>query len=136
MFLVFVCVKFDWNVRGFRTASASREEPGFTALCFECLWPLTMASPRGRPLRHALYAVGFKNFVTIGREADATIISPHYMLVTKGRVDDAHAAGLQVVPWTANTPKDWDKLIKAGVDAIISDDPAELIRYLKEKKLR
>ncbi|MEO8657685.1 MAG: glycerophosphodiester phosphodiesterase [Bryobacteraceae bacterium] len=84
----------------------------------------------------ALYAVGFKNFVSIGKEAGATIVSPHYMLVTKGRVDAAHAAGLQVVPWTANTPKDWDKLVDAGVDAIISDDPAELIRYLKEKNLR
>jgi len=43
----------------------------------------------------------------------------------------AHAAHLQVVPWTANTPADWDALIRAKVDAIISDDPAELIAYLK-----
>jgi len=43
----------------FKRPRAFATEPGFTALCFECLWPLTMASPRGRPLRHALYAVGF-----------------------------------------------------------------------------
>ena len=28
-------------------------------------------------------------------------------------------------------PADWDALIAAGVDAIISDDPGELIRYLR-----
>ena len=45
-------------------------------------------------------------------------------------------AGLQVVPWTANTPADWQKLADAGVDAIISDDPAALIGWLKAKGLR
>lgn len=84
----------------------------------------------------ALYSVGLKNFVQVARDGGATIVSPHYMLVTKGRVEEAHKAGLQIVPWTANTPKDWDKLIEAGVDALITDDPAELIRYLKEKNLR
>jgi len=44
------------------------------------------------------------------------------------------AAGLQVVPWTADTPEDWEMLIQAKVDAIISDDPAELIAYLKKRR--
>ena len=52
------------------------------------------------------------------------------------KVDDAHKVGISVVPWTANTPAEWDALIAAKVDAIISDDPAALITYLKEKKLR
>jgi glycerophosphoryl diester phosphodiesterase len=43
---------------------------------------------------------------------------------------------LQVVPWTADTAADWDRLIDAGVDAIITDDPAELIAHLKAKGLR
>jgi glycerophosphoryl diester phosphodiesterase len=43
---------------------------------------------------------------------------------------------LKVVPWTANTEADWDKLIAAKVDAIISDDPGSLIAYLKKKGLR
>ncbi len=77
-----------------------------------------------------------RDFVTIAKEADAGIISPHYNLVTPGKVAEAHKAGLQVVVWTANTPDVWDKLIAANVDAIISDDPAELIRYLKSKGLR
>lgn len=76
-----------------------------------------------------------RDFVTIAKEADANIISPHYHLVTPEKVRAAHNAGIQVVVWTANTPDIWDKLIAAKVDAIISDDPGELIRYLRSKGL-
>jgi glycerophosphoryl diester phosphodiesterase len=46
----------------------------------------------------------------------------------------AHAKIL-VVPWTADTPEEWDPLIAAKVDAIITDDPAALIAYLKKRGL-
>lgn len=72
----------------------------------------------------------------VAKEFDATIMSPLYSLVTSERVSWAHSAGLQVVPWTVNKPGDWTKLVDDGVDAIISDDPASLIAWLKEKGLR
>ena len=84
----------------------------------------------------ALYSGKPKSFVDIAKEADARIISPEHRLVTPEQVTAAHKAGLQVVPWTANQPADWDRLIAAGVDAIISDDPAALIAHLKAKGLR
>jgi len=76
------------------------------------------------------------DFVTVARSAGARIIAPEKGMVTPQRVAAAHQAGLEVIPWTANTPQEWDSLIAAGVDAIISDDPAALIAYLKQKKLR
>ncbi len=84
----------------------------------------------------ALWERQARPFVDIAREAEAGIISPEFKLVTPEQVKSAHAAGIQVVPWTANTPADWQKLIDAGVDAIISDDPAALIAYLKDQGLR
>ena len=84
----------------------------------------------------ALYSGKPKSFVEIAKEGGAPIISPEYKLVTPEQVQAAHAAGVKVVPWTANQPADWDKLITAGVDAIISDDPAALIAHLKAKGLR
>ncbi|HUQ92788.1 MAG TPA: glycerophosphodiester phosphodiesterase, partial [Bryobacteraceae bacterium] len=84
----------------------------------------------------ALYEPGPKDFVTLGREAGAGIVSPHQKIVTPALVKAAHEAGLVVIPWTANTPQQWDKLIEAKSDAIISDDPAALILYLKKKGLR
>jgi len=86
--------------------------------------------------RSALTEFDQRDFTEIAREGgEAQIVSPNYKLVTREKVQAAHKAGLQVVPWTVNTPADWDKMIDAGVDAIISDDPAALIAYLKSKGL-
>jgi glycerophosphoryl diester phosphodiesterase len=75
-----------------------------------------------------------RDFVAIAAEAGkAEIVSPDFHLVTPQKVEAAHRVGVQVVPWTANTPADWDMLIQAKVDAIISDDPGALIAYLKLK---
>lgn len=79
----------------------------------------------------ALWEGGRRPFVEIAQEAMAGIISPEFGLVTPEQVKAAHAAGFEVVPWTADTPEAWQKLIDAGVDAIITDDPAALINYLK-----
>ncbi len=84
----------------------------------------------------ALLAFAPQDFVASAHEAGATIVSPEHKLITVEKVKAAHDAGLQVVAWTANTPADWDRLIATGVDAIISDDPAPLIEFLKARKLR
>jgi glycerophosphoryl diester phosphodiesterase len=81
--------------------------------------------------RSALFSEKDRDFVATAREANAQIVSPNLALVTFAQVEAAHRAGLQVVPWTANTPEEWDRLIPTKVDAIISDDPAALISYLK-----
>jgi len=76
-----------------------------------------------------------QDFIAIAHAAKADIISPHFSLVTPEQVAAAHRSGIQVVPWTANTPTEWEPLIAAGSDAIISDDPATLLAYLKGKGL-
>ncbi len=85
--------------------------------------------------RVALWEGDDRDFVSIARDAEASAVSPHYPLVTPGKVRAAHAAGIEVIPWTANLPADWDRLIGAEVDAIISDDPAGLLAYLKRRGL-
>lgn len=76
------------------------------------------------------------DWMEVAREFEATRLSPEYRLVTRERVEQAHAAGLEVVPWTANQPEDWAKLADAGCHAIISDDPAALIAWLKGRGVR
>jgi glycerophosphoryl diester phosphodiesterase len=81
----------------------------------------------------ALTETDTRDFPAIAQEAgNAEIISPDFHLVTPEKVAAAHSAGLQVVPWTANTQRDWDMLIEAKVDAIVTDDPEALITYLEE----
>jgi glycerophosphoryl diester phosphodiesterase len=79
----------------------------------------------------ALWEGAPRSFVEIAREAGAEIVAPEYKLVTAGEVLAAHQAGLRVIPWTANTPGDWARLIAAGVDSIITDDPEALLGYLR-----
>jgi glycerophosphoryl diester phosphodiesterase len=82
----------------------------------------------------ALYTGTPKSFVEIGREAGAQIVAPEFKLVTPVEVKAAHAAGFEVLPWTPNKAEDWGRLVDAGVDGIISDDPAALIAFLKQRR--
>ena len=38
-------------------------------------------------------------------------------------------AGLSVSVWTAHDPADWAALTRAGVDGIVTNTPAELLRW-------
>jgi glycerophosphoryl diester phosphodiesterase len=84
----------------------------------------------------ALCELGRRDFVRLAREAGAGAVGPYHRLVTRRGVERAHASSIQVVPWTANRPRDWARLIRAGVDGIITDDPAALIAYLAARGLR
>jgi glycerophosphoryl diester phosphodiesterase len=84
----------------------------------------------------ALWEGKARPFTEIAQDAEAPTVSPDFHLVTPEQVMLSHAANLEVVPWTADRPEDWQRLIDAGVDAIITDDPAELIAYLKQRGLR
>ncbi len=76
------------------------------------------------------------DWMEVAREFEADILGPSYRLVSRARVSQAHAAGLTVVPWTLNQPEDWARLTDAGVDGMITDDPARLIAWLNLKGLR
>ncbi|MDD4004460.1 MAG: glycerophosphodiester phosphodiesterase [Elusimicrobiaceae bacterium] len=75
-------------------------------------------------------------FAAVAKAIGAEIISPDAGWITPADIVDLHAAGVQVAPWTVNEPAGWDLLIKYGVDAIITDDPAGLVAHLKAKGLR
>jgi glycerophosphoryl diester phosphodiesterase len=80
----------------------------------------------------ALIANDERDFTQVSQAAaSAEIVAPQFRLATLEKVAAAHAAGLRVFAWTANTPRDWDRLIAAGVDAIIADDPRELTAHLR-----
>ena len=105
----------------FRTLHAmKRLEP---SMRLSALYPNSMKEPH-------------RTLLDLAKESGAGIVSPHFSTVKAEEVAAAHKAGLVIVPWTANEPAQWDALIAAQVDAIISDDPAALIAYLKSKGLR
>ena len=82
----------------------------------------------------ALVEDGEPDFIASARAAQAKIIAPEFHLVTAEKVAAAHAAGIEVVPWTVNLACDWERLAGAGVDGIITDDPAALIAGLDSRR--
>lgn len=53
-----------------------------------------------------------------------------YVAVVPERVKELQNAGFDVMAWTANEYADWDVLVDAGVNGIITDRPDRLIGYL------
>jgi glycerophosphoryl diester phosphodiesterase len=51
-------------------------------------------------------------------------------------VERAHKAGVAVNVWTVDGRKNWDSMMEMKVDGIVTDDPAGLIAYLKDKGAR
>ncbi|WP_412468934.1 glycerophosphodiester phosphodiesterase family protein [Pedobacter sp. KLB.chiD] len=62
--------------------------------------------------------LGFKPF----------ILSPVWQMVNEELVKKAHADGVKIIPWTANTLADIQKLKSINVDGIISDYPDILVQ--------
>ncbi len=73
-------------------------------------------------------------WVHIARKARARAISPHQWLITPGEVRMAHKAGLPVYAWTVNREQDWRRMLRSGVDGIITDDPAALVAFLDREE--
>ncbi len=62
-----------------------------------------------------------KNIERLGFTPD--IYSPYYLLIRKKTVKKLHEQGIKVIPWTVNKEKAMRRLIRWGVDGIITDYP-------------
>ncbi len=69
------------------------------------------------------------------RAAGGAIWSPHFGDVTRVNLQEAHALGLRVIPWTVNTRPDMERLIAWGTDGMISDYPDVLRSVARDKGL-
>lgn len=56
--------------------------------------------------------------------------SPHYQLINEDTINFCKANDMGIIPWTVNTLKDMENLIKLGVNGIITDYP-NLFQFLK-----
>ncbi len=64
------------------------------------------------------------------RRAGAGALMLQHRLVTPAAVARAHAAGVPVLAWTVDDPEDVARVVDAGVDAVISNDPGTLLATL------
>ena len=51
------------------------------------------------------------------------IWAPHHAELSAELIEEAHALGLAVLPWTVNQAADMRRLLRAGIDGMITDRP-------------
>ena len=69
-----------------------------------------------------------------GFPQNGKVTDPGYeAYTTRQLVDEAHAAGLAVVPWTIDDPATMESLIDAGVDGLITNYPDRLRAILADR---
>lgn len=62
-----------------------------------------------------------KNLEDLGFTPD--VYSPYFQLLSKEKVQQLHALGMKVIPWTVNTAEEMKRIKAMGVDGIITDYP-------------
>jgi glycerophosphoryl diester phosphodiesterase len=63
--------------------------------------------------------------------ARANVLSLHHALCSRAAVAASHRLGAPVLAWTVNDPQTVQRLVRSGVDAIVSDDPGMVLRTLE-----
>ncbi len=66
----------------------------------------------------------------LARRAGAGAVMLQHRLVTASAVERVHAAGLPVLTWTVDEPADLARVVAAGVDGVITNDPRIFVATL------
>ena len=108
---------FDW--RTLKLVQAQR--PAIPTVCLSARVPgFDTVSPAWNA---GLLLTDHKSMPAMVKAAGCAAWSPHFRNVDATAVQDAHALGLKVVPWTVNQRRDMEQMIAAGVDGLITDRP-------------
>jgi glycerophosphoryl diester phosphodiesterase len=61
--------------------------------------------------------------------ARASVAVLHYSVVSRAAVARAHARGAAVLAWTVDEPSQLERVVAAGVDGVITNDPGLISHY-------
>ncbi len=122
---------FDWRA----LQRVHERAPGLATAC------LSSQSPRFDTVASGLWTAGLTpttqgSVPQMVKAAGCTIWSPNFADLDEARVKEAHALGLQVLPWTVNERAEMARLIGWGVDGLITDEPDVALALLRERGLR
>jgi len=94
------------------------------------LWALHALNPDVRLAALSADFVGAAQLQDFA-ERGAAIWSPNHTTLTAQRINQAHAAGLRVIPWTVNDLNVLGRLVELGVDGVITDRPDLILMALE-----
>lgn len=116
---------FDWR----SLKLAQRIEPALPTAC--------LSSPSGNLLdprwTAGLRLADYGSVPELVMAAGCKIWSPQYSSLTHDQVIKAQQLGLQVTPWTVNSPADMQKLLEWKVNGLITDYPDRLRSVLQQR---
>ncbi len=69
----------------------------------------------------------------LAQDAQAQIYCPDFRFLDLAQVQQAHAEGVRVIPWTVNHLDDWIRLLEWGVDGMTTDYPDRLAIILRQR---
>jgi glycerophosphoryl diester phosphodiesterase len=127
---------FDWRVLSavqrlmpqVATVALTEQQPGDDTV--------RIGSPRPSPWLGGLDPGYFEGSIArLVQASGAGTWGPDYLDLDAQRVEQAHALGLRVVPWTVNETADMERLLEFGVDGVTTDRPDVLRALLARKGL-
>ncbi len=93
------------------------------------LWAIRQLDPAIRLSALARAPMAVKPLAAQG----AAIYAPRGDFLTPAVVQEAHAQGLLVIPWTVNDPEEMRRYIEWGVDGLISDRPDLVLNLIRSE---
>ena len=101
---------------------------------------LSAQTPRFNTIADGAWTAGFGlaehgTLPKMVKAAGGTVWSPNFYDLSPRLVQEAHALGLQVIPWTVNESADMERLIGWGVDGLITDYPDRALAVLRARGL-
>ncbi len=76
-----------------------------------------------------------EEYLEIARKLEAAAILPAHDILTREIVERAKAEGYSIITWTVNSLEEAEKLLKMGLDGIITDDPCALRPVIQRERL-
>ncbi|GJG19617.1 glycerophosphoryl diester phosphodiesterase [Staphylococcus argenteus] len=98
----------------------------FDISCIERLYELSCEYELGLLCSKRKYWYKKPNYSKISQIA--SYVNPNYALVTRKFVEEAHRYHLKVMPYTVNKSSIAKKLLKYGVDGLITDEPEKILK--------
>lgn len=69
------------------------------------------------------------DLASYAEDLGATWCFPNFRYVDEAMVRSLHDRAIRIVPWTPNRPREWERLRTSGCDGMITDLPAEAVRW-------
>ncbi|HEY4371444.1 MAG TPA: glycerophosphodiester phosphodiesterase [Burkholderiales bacterium] len=119
---------FDWRT----LKLVQRQRPMLPTICLTARFPdFNTVAPTWNA---GLASSG--SLPQLAKSAGCAAWSPNFQDVDAQSLGEAHAQGLQVIPWTVNRQEDIERMIALGVDGLITDRPDLAHMLLAAHRLR